>query len=230
MAKELIDIDELHPARLRRFMHHLSAAVMRAEDRSLKKQKIKEQVEKIKSVSLNKRTTKEVIETELGTFEDAVHEIIHDEEQILEEQRRETAQINELKKMVENLSRKLIEIGREYAAELEDKDRKIMELREALAAAHIRISETGDDRQKRIEDIERRIIEKHHAVADLEPVKLEKSASQQILEMESRLKMLEEKHKQLKKKGKVRKKDLALLKRLIDTHKKKISAVKAKKY
>jgi len=232
MAEKVLDIDELHPARLRRFMRHLSSAVRKAEDRSEKKQKIKESLSKMKAVSLNKRTTKETIETEFGSFESAVHEIINDEEKILEEQRKETQQINELKKMVENLSRKLIEIGREYAGELEDKDRKIMELREALAAAHIRISESGDDRQKRIQDIERKIIEKHDAISSASPevAKQEKTASMQLLEMESRLKKLEEKHKALKKKGKVKKTDLALLKRLIDKHKEKISAVKAKKY
>jgi small-conductance mechanosensitive channel len=154
---------DYHPGRMKRFVRHLSTATISAEERAAKKQAVKSHLERVKSLSLNKRTTKQQIEHEFGSFEDTVQEIIKDEEKILAEQRKETKQIGELKTMVENLSTKLIDIGREYARELEAKDSKIMELREALAAAHIKISESGEDRQKKIEDIERRIKQKQPA-------------------------------------------------------------------
>ncbi len=202
--------EDLHPDRMRRFVRHLSAAAIKAEERSVKKHKVRERLEKIKSVSLNKRSTKEMIEGEIGSFESAIHEIIHDEEKILDEQRRETKQINELKSMVEILSRKLIDIGREYASELEDKDRKILELREALASAHIRISESGDERQKKIENIERKIKERP---SRLEPV------FESADDLANQLAELEQRHEELKKSGKHSKADLDRVKRLIDKHK-----------
>lgn len=224
MAKEYLEInvdpilkDELHPGRLKRFVAHLSAAARKAEERSVKKQDIKNKLDKIKSVSLNKRSTKQVIETEFGSFESAVHGMIHDDEKILEDQRRETRQISELRTMVENLSRKLIDIGREYASELEEKDGKILELREALASAHIKISESGEDRQKKIAAIEKKIKGKSA------------SAKYDVDKLESQLKTLESKHSVLKKKGKHKKKDLDRIKTLIDTHKTKIRKIKTKK-
>lgn len=217
--------EDLHPGRMRRFVTHLSAAAMRAEERSAKKKQIKEKLDRIKSVSLNKRSTKQAIETELGSFESAVHDVLNDEEKILEEQRRETRQINELKRMVENLSRKLIDIGREYASELEEKDNKIMELREALASAHIRISESGEDRQKKIEDIEKRIRAKQEESV---PEEL-KSKQENIAEIESHLRVLEQRHKDLVMSGRHTKSDLDRLKRLIDTHKQSLMRAKGMK-
>ncbi|MBW2971983.1 hypothetical protein KY359_03005 [Candidatus Woesearchaeota archaeon] len=212
--------DEMHPRRMRRFITHLASAANLAEERSVKKQKIKEKVESIKAVSLNKRSTKQMIEHELGSFEDVVQEIIHDEEKILEEQRRETKQINELRSMVENLSKKLIGIGREYAQELESKDRKIMELREALAAAHIKISESGEERQKKIEDIERRLQQKQ--AVPPRP----KSKSEHISEVEAHLRSLEERHRDLKRMGVHSKDELDRVQQIIDKH--KASLAKAK--
>jgi chromosome segregation ATPase len=221
-AEPGVSKDDMHPGRMRRFVTHLSAAAIKAEERSVKKQHIKEKIERIKSVSLNKRSTKQAIETELGSFESAVHDVLKDEEKILEEQRRETRQINELRRMVENLSRKLIDIGKEYAQELEEKDNKIMELREALASAHIRISESGEDRQKKIEDIEKRVKAKQR-----EPVPEElKSKQEYISEIESHLRVLEQRHKDLVMSGQHTKADLDRLKRLIDTHKQSLMRAK----
>lgn len=208
---------EFHPVRMRRFVTHLSAAAKQAEERSNKKQKVKEKIESIKAVSLNKRSTKQMIEHELGSFEDVVHEIIHDEEKILEEQRKETRQITELRSMVEDLSRKLIDIGREYAKELEEKDGKILELREALAAAHIRISESGEDRQRKIEDIERRIKQKKDAPSTTPFVP--KTKEQHMADVESHLRSLEERHKDLKRLGVHSKEELDRVQQIIDKHK-----------
>jgi len=214
---EPIKKEQLHPRRMRRFINHLSSATIKARERSEKKQQIKAKIEKVKSVSLNKRSTKKMIESELGDFEDVVHDIIHDEEKILEEQRKETKQIAELKTMVENLSKKLIEIGRDYAKEMEQKDDKILELRESLASANIKISETGDERQKKIDLIEKKLKSKT------------KSAKDNVGDIESHLSMLEQRHKDLKKTGKHTKKDLDRVKKMIDTHKDKLKTVKAKK-
>lgn len=221
-AEPGVSKDELHPGRMRRFVTHLSAAARQAEDRSAKKQHIKDKLERIKSVSLNKRSTKQAIESELGSFESAVHDILNDEEKILEEQRRETRQINELRGMVERLSRKLIDIGREYADELEAKDRKIMELREALAAAHIRISESGEERQKKIAEIEERVKAKQK-----EPVPAERrSKEDHISEIESQLRLLEQRHRDLERSGKHTRSDLDRVRRLIDSHKQTLMRAK----
>ena len=174
-------------------------------------------MDRVKAVSLNKRSTKQQIEHELGSFEETVHDIIKDEEKILEEQRKETRQIGELKRMVENLSKKLIDIGREYARELESKDDKIMELREALAAANIKISESGEERQKKIADIERKLKQKQSAP---------KSRHDHITEMEMHLASLEKKHSALKEKGKHKKSDLDRVQRIIDKHKASIAKAK----
>ncbi|MBW2996924.1 hypothetical protein KY349_01135, partial [Candidatus Woesearchaeota archaeon] len=182
-----IEKDELHPRKMRRFVRHLSVSANKAEERSVKKQKVKEKLDRIKSVSLNKRSTKKTIEQEFGSLESVVRELIPDDEKILEEQRRETRQIGELRSMVEDLSKKLIAIGREYAQELEDRDRKILELREALAAAHIKISETGEERQKKIREIERRIKGRQEPI-----VEKVQSKAEMLKELELHLKTLED--------------------------------------
>jgi chromosome segregation ATPase len=215
-----IDKDNLHPVKMRRFISHLAAAAKVAEERAIKKRQIKEKLESIKSLSLNKRSTKQMIEQELGTFESAVHEVIKDEEKILEEQRKETKQITELRKTVEDLSRKMIDLGREYAKELEQKDRKIMELREALATAHIKLSESGEDRQRKIEEIERKIRQKR------EFVPRPKAKHEMISEVEQHLASLEEQHAALKRMGRHSKKDLDRVKAMIDSHKQTLARVK----
>ncbi|NQU78495.1 hypothetical protein HQ545_01875 [Candidatus Woesearchaeota archaeon] len=202
----------IHPGRLRRFVNHLASSAIRAEDRSVKKQEIREKIDRIRSVSLNKRSTKKVIEDELGSFEAAVREIIKDEEKILEEQKRETRQITELKAMVEKLSSKLINLGRDYAGELESKDKKVLELREALASAHIKISESGEEREKKIRNIEARV--------------RKGGKSNQVVELEDHIKSLESRHKDLRKSGKHSKRDLDRVKKLIDKHKDKIKKLK----
>jgi chromosome segregation ATPase len=215
-----IDKDDIHPIKMRRFMAHLASAARIAEERSVKKNTIKDKLEKIRSISLNKRSTKQMIEAELGTFESAVHDVIKDEEKILEEQRKETKHIAELRKTVEELSRKMIQLGREYAQELEHKDGKIMELREALATAHIKISESGEDRQRKIEDIERKI--KQNQSVPPRP----KAKHEVISEVEQHLASLEEQHANLKKMGKHSKHDLDRLKSMIDRHKQSLAVVK----
>lgn len=212
-----IDKDSIHPGRMKRFVTHLSSAAREAEERAAKKQEVKEKLERIKAVSLNKRSTKQQIEHEIGSFESTVKEIIHDEEKILEEQRKETRQIGELKLMVENLSKKLIDIGREYARELEAKDEKIMELREALASANIKISESGEERQKKIDIIEKKLKQKSEAP---------KSRDDHISEMEVHLKALEARHRDLKKKGKHKQADLDRVQNIIDKHKASIAKAK----
>jgi uncharacterized protein YeaO (DUF488 family) len=220
---------ELHPEKLKRFMLHLSAAVRKAEERSEKKQLVKQQLEKMKNISLNKRSTKETIETEFGSFESVVHELIHDDEKLLEEQKKETAQITELRKMVETLSRKMIDIGREYAKELEEKDNKIMELRESLAAAHIKISESGEDRQKKIDDIERRIKEKAKDSTSRAESLPERETKAVLSELETQLVSLESRHKSLTESGRHKKSDLERVKKLIDSHKDAIRKMKSRK-
>ncbi|MBU2561983.1 MAG: hypothetical protein KKD17_06835 [Nanoarchaeota archaeon] len=216
--------EKFHPGKMRRFVTHLSAAAKQAEERSHKKQKVKEKIESIKAVSLNKRSTKQMIEHELGSFEDVMQEIIKDEEKILEEQRKETRQITELRSMVENLSRKLIDIGRDYAKEIEEKDDKILELREALAAAHIHISESGEDRQRKIEDIERRIKQKKD-VPSRTPF-VPKTKEQHIADVESHLRSLEERHKDLKRMGIHSKGELDRVQQVIDKHKTALARAK----
>ncbi len=217
-----VDKDSLHPGRMRRFVTHLSAAAREAEERSAKKQEIKDKIERVKAVSLNKRSTKQQIEHELGSFESTVKEIIHDEEKILSEQRKETRQIIELKAMVENLSGKLIEIGREYARELEEKDEKIMELREALAAANIKMSESGEERQRKIADIERKLKQRP---ASPPP----KSKDDHIADMEAHLKSLEERHRELKRSGQHSSEDLDRVQSVIDRHKRSLAQARGEK-
>jgi chromosome segregation ATPase len=215
----VVDKEKLHPERMKRFMVHLSAAAIRAQERSAKKNEVRQRLDKMKSVSLNKRSTKQMIESEFGDFESTVHEIIKDEEKILEEQRRETKQISELKRMVEELSKKLISLGREYAGELEAKDRKILDLREALAHAHIKISESGEDRKAKIAEIEKKLKEK-------QSVERPPSRSEVLGALEEHLTSLEQRHTELKKRGRHSKKDLDRVKKLIDTHKQKIKTLK----
>ncbi|MFH1669863.1 MAG: hypothetical protein ABIA62_08105 [Candidatus Woesearchaeota archaeon] len=213
-------IEGIHPGKLRRFMSHLSVAAIKAEDRSMKKTQVKERIDKIRTVALNKRSTKNMIEDELGDFESVIHELIHDEQKILDEQRKETRQINELKMMVETLSRKLIGVGRDYASELEEKDSKILELREALSSANIKISESGEERKQKIKEIERKIKQS--------PKPGMMSAVSTVAALEDHLDSLEQKHAELKESGNHSKKDLDRVKKLIDKHKDTIQKAKAK--
>lgn len=212
---------KLDPRRLRLYIRHLSSAANKSEERSLKKQQVREKLDRIKSVSLNKRSTKKMLESEFGDFESVVHEIIHDEEKILEQQKYETKQVNELKKMVENLSSKLIELGKEYARELEEKDNKILDLRESLAAANIRLSESGEARKKKIEDIENKLKQKKQVNKD--------DKSLIIIQLEDTLSELESRHRELERSGRHKKADIERLNKIITAHKDKIKKLKLKK-
>jgi uncharacterized protein YeaO (DUF488 family) len=203
---------EINPFKLRRFVKHLSTASIRAEEKSLKNKEVIEKIEKIRQLSLNKGSTKDEIESELTDFESSIREIIKDETLILDEQRKGTKQVNELRKMVEMLSQRIIELGRQYAAEMGEKDSKILELREALASAHITISESGGDRKKKIEMIEQKVRERAPA--------FEKESDDDLA---IQLKMLEQKHAELKKTGKHPPSELERIKKIINAHKKKIA-------
>ena len=81
------------------------------------------------------------IEDSFGDFEHLVSGLIKDEQKILEEQRREAQEMRSLKSMVEDLSAKLVTLGREYAMEMEKKDQKILDLQERRRAAYFKESE-----------------------------------------------------------------------------------------
>ncbi len=217
---------EVHPGKLKQFMSHLSVAAIKAESRSVKKEQVKGRLDKIRTVALNKRSTKDMIEGELSDFESVIHEMIHDEQKILDQQRIETRQITELKSMVETLSRKLIGVGRDYASELEEKDDKILELREALSAANIKISESGEERKQKIKDIERKI--KQSPKAGMKPDSKIGPVLDSADDIAKHLKTLEDRHEELKKSGNHSKMDLDRVKQLIDKHKAAIGAAPPK--
>lgn len=99
------------PLKMRRFVKHLSSASTKVHTQIKAKADIRERLERIKSMALNKRTKKAEIESEFSDFQSLVHDIIMDEQKILDEQRRETKEIRSLKEMVEDLSKKLVDLG-----------------------------------------------------------------------------------------------------------------------
>ena len=202
------------PGKMRRFMRHLGVSSTKVEGQIRAKAEVRGRLEKIKSLALNKRSKKSDIEDEFTDFQQMVHDIIMDEQKILEEQRRETKEIQSLRSMVEDLSRKLVDLGREYAIEMEKKDKKILELRESLASARMKVSEQGQSRKDKIAEIEDKIKKK----ADVNKAEVRK--------VETDLKALEQTHAQLKRSGKHPPDQLDRLKKVIDSHKEKLKTLK----
>lgn len=202
---------ELNPLKLRRFIRHLSVASIRAEEKAAKNKEVLEKIDKIRQLSISKGATKEQIDAELTDFESTIREVIRDETLILEEQRKGTKQVTELRKMVEMLSQRIIELGRQYATEMDEKEQKILELRDALASAHITIAESGIDRKKKIDIIEQKVKDKAVPIHE---------------ELNLQMKMLEEKHAEMKKSGKHPRSELERLKKIMEAHKKKIAELK----
>ena len=204
----------IHPGKMRRFMRQLSRASTKVETQIRAKADVRGKIEKIKSMSLNKRTKKAELESELTDFETMIHNIVMDEQKILDEQRRETREMQSLKKIVEDLSTKLVQLGREYAIEMEKKDKKIFDLRDNLATARMKASEAKDDRQEKIAAIEQRIKTKT------------KAKRSEISSVANDLKALEDTHRKLTSSKKHPKQDLDRLKKVIDSHKNKLKALK----
>jgi len=198
-----------NPRRIRRFVSKLSGASTKYEDKIRKTSDVKGQIEKLKSLSLNKRTKKVELEEAFQDFEDSVREVIMDDHKILEEQRRETKEVIALKGMIEDLSKKLVQLGKEYAIEMEKKDKKIFELRDSLASSRM----SGPSRKEKIAALENKV--------------KSDGKSSQVESIKSRLKSLEDTHRQLVKSGVHSKKDLDRLKKTIDAHKKKISQIRS---
>ncbi len=207
---------KLDPSRMRKFMSHLSRAALSYETKMQQRAAIHSKIQTLKSMSLNKRTKKADIESEFGNFQDLVNDVIKDEHKILEEQRKNTQEVSALKKMVEELSAKLVSLGKEYAMELEKKDKKINELREALANARMKLTEMRSEAKAKPADRKARIAEIEKKV----------KSSTNIKKLENDLKTLEAAHKKLVRSGKHPKKDLDRLKRMIDSHKKKLADLK----
>ncbi len=197
-----------NPRRIKRFVAHLSTASTKHETKLKKKADVRGQIEKLKSLSLNKRTKKADLENAFGDFEQEIHEVIMDEQKILEEQRLETKEIQLLKSMIEELSKKLVQLGKEYAVEMDHKDKKIFELRDSLASVRM---DGGMTRKDKIAAIEKKVKAKSQA-----------TTSSHVENLKSSLKSLEVTHRQLAKSGAHPKKDLDRLKKTIESHKKKL--------
>lgn len=206
----------ISPARLKQFVSHLALASVKQEQKQASKRKIEEHITELQKLSLNKRSTKKEILDSINSLKDTVSAVIRDERQILTEQKTETRVINELKTQVAGMNDKLIHIGKEYAEELEDRDRQILELKETVARLRIEMGEkTG--RQDKVTAIEQKV--KNVTV---------KQKNQLITELERQVKSLETRHKQLQRSGKHKKADLDRVKQMLTAHKKKISSLKNK--
>ena len=204
-----IDKNKMHPDKLRRFITHLAKASDNVEVRAEAKKSVKDGLERIKSLALNKRTKKTDIESEITEFEDLFSKVIMDEKAILESQIKGTREITLLKQQINILSSKLAKLRDNHSDALNEKAEQILDLKESMAQANIKLSESGIDRQKKIEEIEKKI-----------------KGKSPVTELEAHLKSLEQRHNNLKKSGKYNKRDIDRLKKIIDTHKTKISKLK----
>lgn len=220
-AKKLVP--QWNPFMLRRFVTHLSVAARKYESKSAAKQELQTKLQQIKKLALNKRSKKNQVVEVFTDFEEMLLQIMKDEKVLLEEQRKETHELNTLRQQVSDLNAKLIELGNAYTKELEEKDKKILQLKESLASLHIRISEDKtsavtvptekSERQGKVDGVEAR-------------VKGRSAPQEPVAQLEEQLAALEQKHKELAKSGRHSKEDLARVKKIIDAHKKKIQELK----
>ncbi|MBI5398890.1 hypothetical protein HZB03_05490 [Candidatus Woesearchaeota archaeon] len=216
--------EKWNPFMLRRFVTHLSVAAKKYESKSAAREELQTKLQQIRQLALNKRSKKNHVVEVFADFEQKLLSIMKDEKVLLEEQRKETHELNSLRTQVAELNAKLIELGKEYAKELEEKEMKLMQLKENLASLHIRMSEDTTSpqpasekkfyRQKRVGEIALRA---EGAATE---------AASPIIQLEAQLAALEQKHKEFAKSGKHSKEDLARVKKIIDAHKKKILELK----
>ncbi|MBI4739263.1 hypothetical protein HY772_06955 [Candidatus Woesearchaeota archaeon] len=216
--------EKWNPFMLRRFVTHLSFAAKKQESKTAAKQELQTKLQQIKQLALNKRSKKNQVLEVFTDFEQLLLQIMKDEKVLLEEQRKETHELSSLRQQVSELNAKLVELGKEYAKGLEEKDKKILHLKENLASLHIRMSEgtaypqraleEESDRQKQVEEIVSRA---NGAAISVAPV---------VMQLEAQLAEKKKKHKEFAKSGEHSKEDLARVKKIIDAHKKKIREMK----
>jgi len=216
MAEEEKQPKTFDKERLKGFITQLALASVRVDKKRQAKREVSEHIGRIKKLALNKRSTKGEIESQMDILQDNIAKIIRDESKILDEQRADTALIREMKKKIDVMNNRLIDMGKEYAANLEEKDVKIDELEAELGSSKSELEDAGYhiDRKKRLAAVETRLKAKIQA------------NKQEIKTYEEYIKKLEGRYKKIKAKGKHKKEDLQRVKKVIDTHKAKIKDLK----
>jgi hypothetical protein len=237
---QTIPLKKMDPFMMKRFVTHLAVASKKYETKTKAKEDLKAKLAEIRQLALNKRSKKEHVLNVFSDFEEKLLTIIKDEKALLDEQRKEVHEINTLKTQVSELNSKLIELGKSYAKELEQKNKKILEMKEQLTTLHIQKSEeetttsiavadAQNQRQKKIDTIESRIQLKMQEKTPLTTtISLQSTAApaENKKELEKQLALLEKKHKELARSGKHSKDDLDRVRSIIESHKKKMEKIK----
>lgn len=125
-------MEQISPHTFKNFVRHLCVVTKKHEDRELAKQRLKQQLQKVKQVSLlgKKRW---VIEEELKRLESKVADVLTKELEILSLGREDSIIIKDLKDRIQRLEFQLYEARRNKGFELRESNEKIGQLNYALS-------------------------------------------------------------------------------------------------
>jgi len=178
----------ISPERFRHFVKHLKSAQDKLYEIREAKDRLKDQVSKIKKYSVSKRIKQTTIEKELQVLEQHIREVINKERRLLHGQ---DAIKVEMQEKIANLEKEInkmeIELAQTKASSAKTDQLKdsIQELRNQI----MEIEKKRDEREKRVEEFEEKI--KENVNKNL----------QEILKIEDEVRNLEEKYELVKKKG-----------------------------
>lgn len=192
-------MEQISPHTFKNFIRHLCIVTKKHEDRELAKQRLKQQLQRVKQVSLlgKKRW---IIEEELKRLESKVADVLTKELEILSIGREDSRRIKDLKDRIQGLEFQLDEARSYKGLELRGSNEKIEQLNNALLDMKGKLDSLIKTKRR----------------------KRKKTTKQKTSKLKLKIKGLEKKYLQLKKEGKFSEAQLDRLEQRIDLLKSRV--------
>lgn len=201
---------KLNPEKIKRFMAALAASTKKIEQKSAARNDIKKQIDIIKKLSFDKRSTKLQMEYALNNLEEKIMQVVKDEKTLLDEQKEETKMLFELRKKIDELNNRLQQVEGGGAEQAQEKGQEQGQ------------DSAKDEDGRRMKEIEEKINQKQ--IGDVGANK--NVREEEIKNIAAQLAMLEKKHAELARSGEHPASALLKLKEIIETHKKSLGKLR----
>jgi len=201
----------------KKFLRHLALANERKQSKDVQVKLIESQVGKLKKLTASKKSSKKKVHEEIDKFHNQILDIIHKEDALLAQQKREAELLAELKTKIESMEKQMLTSDYKHSAETSLSIKEITKINEKLD----RVSRDLKQKMQRIEELE---VQEEKEVKEVSAA--EKRQTAKLIELEKQLKLVEQRYRALSKKKGTNKTQLKKLKTIIDSHKKQLKVIK----
>ncbi|MBN1385630.1 hypothetical protein JW968_01490 [Candidatus Woesearchaeota archaeon] len=213
---------QLDKARVRSFMKALATVSRKRQYQEVLKKKLANQLEQVKKVSSDKRSSKERIEKEIAKLHDTVSQIMNTEHRVMARQEEEVGAMKQLSEQLSLLHEKFEIIQNNYEHKLKQNERQIDEFRKTIQEMKTSVTATQNTDRTRIQEELKKELEKKID----ERARLTKA---EVDAIDNHIMILEANFEELRKRKDTKIEDIERIKQRLGSAKKSLIALKQNK-